>query len=313
MIKKISLFFLLAISLSILYLNEGCNVLKPAPTPTAIPTATQTPTAFKEYYDTGLLLVKQEKYDDAIEYFNKALEVEPNNLQILNDKGNTLYSLGKYNEAIKCYEIILKVEPENKVVKNNKEKTVNAENLKRYMNKGNELYFKKKYTDALSYYEKALEIKPNHVEAWLYKGYSYYCLGKNDIAGNCYDKVLELDPSNSAAKDAKSVLSPFSALIPGDGIDYDSLSHGYVTLIHEDGTDIMGAINEDAFLLMAQAAINQDQKLLKELLKSGYICKIASGTKVKIIEEGESMSKVEILEGNYTGYRLMVFTVSISK
>jgi len=205
----------------------------------------------------------------------------------------------------------LKVEPENKVVKNNKEKTVNAENLKRYMNKGNELYFKKKYTDALSYYEKALEIKPNHVEAWLYKGYSYYCLGKNDIAGNCYDKVLELDPSNSAAKDAKSVLSPFSALIPGDGIDYDSLSHGYVTLIHEDGTDIMGAINEDAFLLMAQAAKKNDQDVLKELLRQGYIYRIKSGTKAKMIEEYEGLSRIKILEGSCTGKQLIVFTISI--
>jgi hypothetical protein len=75
----------------------------------------------------------------------------------------------------------------------------------------------------------------------------------------------------------------------------------------------MGAINEDAFFSMSQAAIKNDQKSLKELLKKGCIYRIKSGTKAKMIEEYEGLARVEILEGDLIGYKLIVFTVSIKK
>jgi hypothetical protein len=56
-IKKISLFCLIAILLSAIYFNEGCNVFKPAPTPTAIPTPipifTPTPSIPESYVSSA--------------------------------------------------------------------------------------------------------------------------------------------------------------------------------------------------------------------------------------------------------------------
>jgi len=45
MVKSISLFCLIIIIVSAIYLNEGCNIIKPVPTPTPIPTFTAIPTA----------------------------------------------------------------------------------------------------------------------------------------------------------------------------------------------------------------------------------------------------------------------------
>ena len=49
----------------------------------------------------------------ALEYINKALEIDPQNIHFLNNKGAILTALGKMNEALKISEEILAVDPNN--------------------------------------------------------------------------------------------------------------------------------------------------------------------------------------------------------
>ena len=42
---------------------------------------------------------------------SKALEIDPNDADAWNNKGNALYNLGNYNEAIECYNQTLKIDP----------------------------------------------------------------------------------------------------------------------------------------------------------------------------------------------------------
>ena len=91
-------------------LNQGCNSLIPTPTPTHTPTPT--PLSFQDCYNNGLSLIKQGKYEKALSFLNKALEIEPDNLQALNDKGSALYYQKNYKEAIKCYNKILGISGE---------------------------------------------------------------------------------------------------------------------------------------------------------------------------------------------------------
>lgn len=37
-------------------------------------------------------------------YYDKALKIDPNFFEALNNKGNALRQIGKYNDAIKCFE-----------------------------------------------------------------------------------------------------------------------------------------------------------------------------------------------------------------
>jgi tetratricopeptide (TPR) repeat protein len=62
------------------------------------------------------------KYNEAIEYYDRALEVDPNYVNVLNDKSNALYYLGKYNEAIKYYDRALEVDPQHVNALSNREK-----------------------------------------------------------------------------------------------------------------------------------------------------------------------------------------------
>ena len=53
-----------------------------------------------------------ERYDEAIEYFDKALAVEPDKVRALSGKGTALRNLGNYTEAIEYYDRALAVEPD---------------------------------------------------------------------------------------------------------------------------------------------------------------------------------------------------------
>jgi tetratricopeptide (TPR) repeat protein len=81
---------------------------------------------------------KLQKYSDAIEYYDKALEIEPKYVSALNGKGYVLGLLQKYEEAIKYIDKALEIDQEFSYAWNEK---------------GNVLYDWKKYEDAINCYD----------------------------------------------------------------------------------------------------------------------------------------------------------------
>jgi tetratricopeptide (TPR) repeat protein len=53
------------------------------------------------------------KYEEAVEYCDKAIMLEPNYVYALNYKGKILYNLGRYAEALKYYDEVLRIDPIN--------------------------------------------------------------------------------------------------------------------------------------------------------------------------------------------------------
>jgi len=64
--------------------------------------------------------------DDAIRYFTEILEIDPEFDNAWLDKGNTLYLLKKYDDAMECYNMALKVNPDNKGAQEGKEKALRS-------------------------------------------------------------------------------------------------------------------------------------------------------------------------------------------
>ncbi|MEX0656423.1 MAG: tetratricopeptide repeat protein [Nitrosopumilaceae archaeon] len=59
----------------------------------------------------GMDYFSQEEYDKAISQFNKILKTDPDNIDALYNKANTLSKTGKFRQAIPLYEQVLKLDP----------------------------------------------------------------------------------------------------------------------------------------------------------------------------------------------------------
>ncbi|MCD6036432.1 MAG: hypothetical protein K0S67_316 [Nitrososphaeraceae archaeon] len=132
----------------------------------------------------------QGKYQEAMEWSDKALAIDPNHVNALNNKGNALYGLGNYQEAMEWYDKALAIDPNNVIALNGK---------------GNVLDGLGNYQEAIEWFDKALAIDPNHVSALYNKGSTLSDLGNYQEAIEWYDKALAIDPNKVNALKAKSI------------------------------------------------------------------------------------------------------------
>jgi Flp pilus assembly protein TadD len=134
----------------------------------------------------------KKEYEIALEWYNKALEIDPKNARAWNNKGIVLavLALEKYKEAIGLFDKALEIDPKD---------------ARAWNNKGILLANLEKYKEAIGLFDKALEIDPRDAEAWNNKGLALSNLGNYKEAIECYDKVLEIDPKDARAWNNKGL------------------------------------------------------------------------------------------------------------
>ena len=138
----------------------------------------------KYYFELGNIYEKLAKHEEAIGSYDKAIEIDPDNVYAWNNKGTALGELGRHDEALKCFDKILEIDPENAHAWNNK---------------GVALGRLSRYDEALECFSKAIEIDPNNARIWSNKGATLGELGRYDEALRCYDKAIEIDPNYAGA------------------------------------------------------------------------------------------------------------------
>jgi tetratricopeptide (TPR) repeat protein len=95
----------------------------------------------------GLDLQADSKYDEAIQCYDEALKINPNDESVWENKANALASLDKDKEAIQCYDEALKINPENDYA---------------LAMKGSHFVTLEKYEEAIQCYDEALKINPEN-------------------------------------------------------------------------------------------------------------------------------------------------------
>ena len=170
----------------------------------------------------GSALGGLKKYEEALKWYDMALEIDPKDVSAMNGKGSALGDLKKYEEALKWYDMALEIDP----------KYVSA-----MYGKGSALGDLKKYEEALKWYDMALEIDPKYVYAMNGKGSALGGLKKYEEALKWYDMALEIDPKDVSAMNGKG-----NAL--GDLKKYEEALKWYDMALEIDPKDVYAIYNK---------------------------------------------------------------------
>ncbi len=141
----------------------------------------QTPEAF---FRKGNAYKRLEKYEDAIDAYTKAIELNPEYSNAYNNRGLAHKKRGKFTEAITDYSKAILIDPKYATA---------------YNNRGVAYRILKKYAEAIADYEKAIELNPKYDIAYSNLGVAYNDLEEYDTAIAYCNKSLELNPASAAA------------------------------------------------------------------------------------------------------------------
>jgi tetratricopeptide (TPR) repeat protein len=124
-------------------------------------------------------LLKSERYNEAIDNYNKAIKLKPDCLEAWYNRGVAMVKLGHYEEAIDSLQHTLEFKPDY---------------YEAWYNRGVALFDLNHYQEAIDSYSRALEIKPDYYEAWNNQGIALVELGRYQDAINSLEHTLKLKP-----------------------------------------------------------------------------------------------------------------------
>ena len=127
----------------------------------------------------GSALQATEKFIEAVDCYNQAIQINPDYVDAYGNRGNALKELGRLDEAIKSY---------NKVIQ------LNPNYAEAYGNLGNALNELGQSDEAIKNYKKAIQLKPDYVDAYNNLGGALKKLGQSDEAIKNYKKAIQLKP-----------------------------------------------------------------------------------------------------------------------
>lgn len=176
----------------------------------------------------ALVLQKDGNQEEAIKYFDKALEFEPNNSELLYDKAISFQMLLRFDDAIEYYNKSLKIDPNNFGAFINKGLCLSSPNMNRQEDailcfdqalilipddpgvlslRGYALDSIGRYREAIDCFDKVLETQPREVNILINKGLALSHLGRYDEAIAYFDTVLDYEPNNFFAMQLKQEAS----------------------------------------------------------------------------------------------------------
>lgn len=136
------------------------------------------------YYNLGSFNLKAKNYYESLEALEKSLELNPNWVAALNDKGVVLSHLKQLPEAISFYK---------KAIALDKNFSLGYFNIgTAYLDLGN-------YKEAQKYFYESIRINPKSIEAYFFLGATKFRMGDKKEAVKMFDKVLEINPNFAEA------------------------------------------------------------------------------------------------------------------
>jgi tetratricopeptide (TPR) repeat protein len=141
-------------------------------------TIAKSPTAFLAYNNLGYILMEKGRVDDAIPYFNKSLEINPNFNEPHNNLGDALLRMGQTNEAVMHFQKAVDLDPTSAAS---------------YYNLGDAWLEMGRANEAITQFQKALELDPGFARAYNNLGVALLRIGRTNKAAASFQKAIEVE------------------------------------------------------------------------------------------------------------------------
>jgi len=158
-----------------------------------------------EYYNRGVDLAYEGKYDEALVSIDRALEENAHFTLALVTKAGILNALGRYPEAVDAADQALALDPGQAAAWNNKAFALNQQG---------------RYAEGLAAADTAVSLDPDLVEGWVNKGSSLIGLSRYEEALAASEEALARNPGSSEAEKNREIASgslsssPTAAAVP---------------------------------------------------------------------------------------------------
>jgi len=137
-----------------------------------------------DWFDKGKAFRQANDLKDAIDAYDKAIELNSQYWKAYTNRGVVYSELGNYPQAIKDYDKAIGLNPKD-------EKAYNNRGLD-YRSLGN-------HQQAIKDLNKAIKLNPMYADAYTNRGLVYSDLKKHHQAIKDYDKAIELNPKDATA------------------------------------------------------------------------------------------------------------------
>ncbi|MBN1807374.1 MAG: tetratricopeptide repeat protein [Sedimentisphaerales bacterium] len=187
----------------------------------------------------GHLYIATEQYMKAVETFNNAILIHPDNFHSQDENIDRLFAEGRFNEALEQIEYLLQDQPDRPDL------LMKHADILRMLGNNN---------DAVSQYEEALQHCPDFLEATIKLGTQYLQIHQEKLAAQQFNKAVEI---NDKIVDAYLGLATAQKLA---GYEQDAL--GTVSLA--------AAIVPNSSMLFAETAVLQFQEGMRRNMSTTF-------------------------------------------
>ena len=181
------------------------------------------PNAVTEFVK-GLTYQNRRNYERAVEYYTKALRLNPQLIGAYNNRGNVYNSMGEHDCAIKDFTKAIQLRPDFADAYNNRGNAydkkgnsdwaikdftkaiqLKSDLVEGYYNLGRIYHNSGDLNRAIGEYTKAINLKPDYIEAYYNRGLAYHNSGDPDPAIGEYSKAINLNPNYAIAYNNRGV------------------------------------------------------------------------------------------------------------
>ncbi len=142
----------------------------------------------------GILLHDKGKYNDALDKYEEALNLDKNNLFAISEKAMTLEALKKYDEAIDMCKLAINIYPKEDI------KTI-------YITYGNSLDHSKRTKEALKIYDEGIKKYPNYYQLYFNKAITLVNDKQIEKSLELFQKSATLNPNHPGSLNGLAALN----------------------------------------------------------------------------------------------------------